>query len=377
MTRNITMFFRIIVAALMFGILPMAGQAAEIGKPRLEIVAQLKQRPGNIAVADDGRMFISVHPFDNPIDKVLELLPDGTTKPYPNDIWSKEPGPDGNGFANVIHLLAVGKLLYILDMGGPRVQPKLVVWNITDNKLERIWYLPNHVNTPQSFDQDFVLTPDQKWAFIADMGQVDLAAKAEPAIIVLNLETGAARRVLGTHASVRPAAKPMVAAGEQMKLTREGKELPLYLGLNPITIDPKGEWLYYSTMGQGLLYRILVHDLIDSALTPEALAQRVAVVGTKPPSDGMLIDGLQNIFITSVADGSIGIMNNQGRYSTWLRDPLLSWPDGLAFGPEGAIYVTVNQLHLASMFNKGEDKSTPPYMVLRILGGRPIEEKKN
>ena len=60
---------------------------------------------------------------------------------------------------------------------------------------------------------------------------------------------------------------------------------------------------------------------------------------------------------------------------SWVRDPLLSWPDGMAFGPDDGIYVTINQLHLAAPFNKGEDLSQPPYMLVRIMGGRPLPPK--
>lgn len=347
-----------------------------LGKPRLEIVAQMKQRPGNVAVADDGRMFVSVHPFDNPLYKVLEVTPDGTTKPYPNERWSQEPAGDGVGLGSVLHLMVRGNTLYMLDMGAPRVQPKLVAWDIKKNELQHIWYIPNHAITPQSFLQDFVLTPDDKNVFIADMGQADLAGKGDPAIVQLNLLTGEARRLMAGHATLRSSNKPMMAGGVPLKFSKDGKELPLYLGLNPITMDPKGEWVYYAPMGEGLLSRIRVKDLLDTTILPDALGKKAETVGIKPPSDGILIDGQQNVFVASVADGAIGVINNKGRYTTWLRDPLLSWPDGMAFGPDGGIYLTVNQLHLAASFNKGEDKSVPPYMLVRIMGGRPLEPKK-
>lgn len=40
--------------------------------------------PGNIAITPSGRKFLSVHGFYGQKQKIMELLSDGTTKPYPN-----------------------------------------------------------------------------------------------------------------------------------------------------------------------------------------------------------------------------------------------------------------------------------------------------
>jgi len=41
--------------------------------------------PGNIAITPSGRKFLSVHGFYGQKQKIMELLSDGTTKPYPNE----------------------------------------------------------------------------------------------------------------------------------------------------------------------------------------------------------------------------------------------------------------------------------------------------
>ena len=128
--------------------------------------------------------------------------------------------------------------------------------------------------TVQSFLQDFVVTPDQGWAVIADMGQADLPAKADPALVTLNLVTGEATRKLSGHPSVRPTDKAMQAGGAPVMAMANGREVSLFLGLNPITLDPSGTWVYFGPMSQGLLYRVKTSDLVNNALTADQLADR-------------------------------------------------------------------------------------------------------
>ena len=69
---------------------------------RLEVVAELSQAPGNIAVTPDGRFIISQHALYMPPHPVIELLPDGGTKPFPNEAWAVKPGKDGVGLTSVL-----------------------------------------------------------------------------------------------------------------------------------------------------------------------------------------------------------------------------------------------------------------------------------
>ena len=53
--------------------------------------------PGNLAIGPDGRMFMSVHEFYGPELRVVEVMPDGSTKPYPSETWARAPQDDGDG----------------------------------------------------------------------------------------------------------------------------------------------------------------------------------------------------------------------------------------------------------------------------------------
>ena len=88
----------------------------------------------------------------------------------------------------------------------------------------------------------------------------------------------------------------------------------------------------------------------------------------KPPSDGISIDREGNVYVTDVGEGAVGVSTADG-YRVLARDPRMIWPDGLAFGPDGLLYVTISQFGRMPLVNDGQDKGQPPYVVLRL---RPL-----
>ena len=60
-------------------------------------------------------------------------------------------------------------------------------------------------------------------------------------------------------------------------------------------------------------------------------------------------------------------MANPEGYRILVKDKsLLKWPDGMAFGPDGWLYVTVNQLNLHPLLNRGIEGGNPPYYLIRV-----------
>ncbi|WP_428982829.1 hypothetical protein [Paraglaciecola aquimarina] len=77
----------IAISALNFSV----AAADQMGQ--LEVVAKLNADtpPDNIAIGSDGRIFLSIHEFYNKSLRLVELLPNGVTKPYPNKEWAYAP----------------------------------------------------------------------------------------------------------------------------------------------------------------------------------------------------------------------------------------------------------------------------------------------
>ena len=91
--------------ALSLGTVATARLAAQEPSP-LEVVALLEQAPGNVAVTAGGRIIVSQHQFYDPIYRVVEVMGDGSTQPFPNEAWASAPGPDGRGMVAVLGIRA-------------------------------------------------------------------------------------------------------------------------------------------------------------------------------------------------------------------------------------------------------------------------------
>ncbi|WNG41183.1 hypothetical protein F0U61_51375 [Archangium violaceum] len=335
----------------------------------LEVVARLEQTPGNIAITPEGRIFLSQHPFGGPKHAVVELLPGGTTRPYPTEQWASAPGADGTGLQTVIGVESdKNGVLWILDNGkGGGEGAKLVGWDTRGETLVKTIPLPQPVAVPNSFLQDLVVDADRGVAVLSDMGRGDLVGESMPALVVVDLKAGQGRRVLQGHPSLQPEDVSLSVEGRKLTVPgKQGSPVEPRLGFNPIALDPKSEWLYFGSMSGETVWRVPMKDVIDPNQSPEALGKKVERYGKKAVSDGMSIDSAGNLYITDLGATAIGVTKPDGSYEPYVRDELLQWPDGLSYGPDGYFYVTVNQLHRHAVLNLGKAGTQPPFLVVRF-----------
>lgn len=326
----------------------------------IEVVAEFgtENPPGNIAVTPDGRLIMSQHQFFGTEYKVVEILSDGSVKPFPNAAWSSAPDANGIGLNNVLGVRAdQDGIVWLLDNPGEAESGRLIGWDTRRDRLHRIIYLAAPVIPENTFLNDFAVDLYHDAIYIADTAGGDNSA-----LIVVDLETGSARRVLAGHPAMQPEDIPMIIDGQEVTLGGN----PARIGVNPITLDPSNEWVYFGAMSARSLYRIRTQDLLDLSLAPAELAARIERFGDKPISDGITIDGSGNVYVTDITNDAIGVINPNGNYQILYQDEDLSWTDGFGFGPDNHIYVTVNQLHRSPALNQGENTAKPPFYLLRF-----------
>lgn len=337
----------------------------------VEVIAELQERPGNPAITPDGRILFSQQPLDTHEFKVVELRKDGAVVPFPNAEWARDR------FTGVIGIKAAADgRVWILDMGGEGREPRLVAWDTKANKLSREITIPEAVRRPNSFLQDFVIDERRGVITIADMTAGNLSGESHPALVAIDLKTGQARRLLEDHPSFRAEDRSVTIAGRALATKRpNGQVDEIRFGLNPIAIDPAGEWIYYGTVNGRTVWRLPAAAVADTHLDQATVARRIERYAEKRPSDGIAVDGSGRVFVTDVENSAIGIATPEG-YSTLVRDErLLAWPDGFAFGPSGSLYVTSNQLHRHPAVNRGEAEGRAPYYLLRLHPGSRTEKQ--
>lgn len=328
--------------------------------PQITVLGEFEQRPGNPAVGPEGTVYFSVHPFDTPEFKVMKLV-NGKGVPFPNPEISKS-------FARVIGIqIEKDGTLWVLDMGNENASPKLLGWNTKNNRLKAVHYLPNEVSVANSFHQDFAIDEKRRKAFIADMSRGNIIDESNPAIVIVDLETGQARRVLEGNKYLQPQSeKTMIAEGKPLTFTDDkGKSHPVELGLNPIAIDSQNEWVYFSTIHPGTLYRIKAEILGDFSKSNSEIATAITAFADKPSSDGIAADGQGRVYITNVAEKAINIADKNGT-RIWVRDSRFVWPDGVYVAPDGSLVATINQLNRAAPFNGGKSGAQKPFLIVRI-----------
>jgi sugar lactone lactonase YvrE len=326
----------------------------------IEEVAALSHPPGNVAVSRTGRVFVSLHPEGSPPMKVAELV-DGRPVPWPSPAF-QEPGDPG--FDTVLSLRIDRKgRLWTLDFARyGRGQPRLLAFDVETGEVVHRFDFPSDVAGLLSMLNDFQVDPGGETIYIADTSPI----VRHPALIVYDVGTHSARRVLDRHPSVRAADYVIQAPGRDMKIYGV---LPLRLGVDSIALDTRGEWLYYGPVTGDRLFRVRTSDLRDAALAPDALAARVEDYGPKPISDGLSIDGDDGVYLTDPEHSAVLRLGPDRTLLTIVKDDRLRWPDGLSFGPDGWLYLTCSALHEIMFRSGGAVAAHAPYHVFRFRPG--------
>jgi len=342
----------------------------KVSKP--EVYAEVSEAVGNIAYTPQGDVVYSQHPFFNPEIRVMKYdAKTKTSKPFPNLEWNTPRDTDDHYLSNVLGIRNdANGIIWMLDMGQRNaVTPKIVGWNTRTDKLERIYYLPQAALAKTSQPNDMVVDTKHGVFVIADEGIGNGGNGSKAALIIVDMKTGATRRLLEGTRTTLPENTPTVINGKTLSVN--GK--PLLVGCDGITADAAFEWLYYAPLNGSKIYRVRIEDLLNESITQDILDKRVETYSAKPNNGGLSIDTEGNLYLTGLEDKSVSVVLAKDRSVHKLTaDNKMLWPDGVSYNAaDGYMYVSAAQVHLGGAFNNGDNKAKAPFYIFRF---KPLAE---
>jgi sugar lactone lactonase YvrE len=225
-----------------------------------QLVARFAHQVTGVAVSERGRVFVNFPRWteDTPVS-VAEVMPDGALRPYPDAAWNAWRNVRRDELDAASHWVCVQSVvadgrgnLWGLDPAAPALDglvrggPKLVRIDLAGNRVAQVIRFDQSVAIPGAYLNDVRFSPDGRHAFITDAGQ-------RGALVVVDLTSGTARRVLDGHPSTQP--EPRVVVRTDGRPLRYPDGRPVLFAADSIALAGDG-YLYWKPLTGTTLYRI-------------------------------------------------------------------------------------------------------------------------
>ena len=349
----------------------------------LQQAAQFGHQVTGVTVSERGRIFVNFPRWteDAPLS-VAEVMKDGSLRPYPDERWNawrnvrRDELDPADHWVCVQSVVADGRgSVWVVDPAAPAVDglvpggPKLVRIDLATDRVARGIRFDQDVAIPGSYLNDVRFSDDGRYAYLTDSGQ-------RGALVVVDLASGKARRVLDGHPSTQP--EPGVVVNTDGKPLRYPDGRKVLFAADSIALSSDGAHLYWKALTGNTLYRIPTAALTTSGLAGEDVASRVQPYGKVGPSDGFWIGrGTDTLYVTAIEDNAIKArklsQGPAGALRTVVQDPRLRWPDTFSQGPDGSLYVTTSRIQDSAFFNRDAPPALPTQLwrLDRPRGGQP------
>lgn len=348
----------LLIAAVLAG---CASQERQL--PTLEIALQSKEQIWNAVAHFEGQTFVAGPRWTGGSGPQLSVFDSqGQRTSFPDQSWNAwASGQDPRkAFVNINALRLEKSLLWVVDtgaadFGGDPIPggAKLVAIDLVETRVVRTYPFSAEVARPGSYIDDVRFQGN--YAFLTDAGNAG--------IIVLDLLSGSARRVLDGHKSVSAGSdRDIVLSGQSVKAPGGSA---LRVNADPLEVSLDGQWLYYGPL-QGPWSKVRISDLTAPALTPAQLASRVEPFADLPPTGGTVMDAKGNLYFSDLAHDAIRVRRPDGRIETLIVDPRLHWVDAPFLDRNGMLWLPAAQMDRVSLFNDGTARVQWPMTIFLL-----------
>jgi hypothetical protein len=318
----------------------------ETADKELAAVASSRLQWTGVAVSKGGRIFTS---FPNRGSlhgvSVAEITDTTSFKSYPDELWNAWEGSAPESRLISVQSVFVDNMdfLWILDGANPERNgkftgvveggAKLLQVDLAVNRVVNIIRFNAPAITPSSVLSDVRIDESRRVAYIADSN--------EGALLIVDLESGQARRVLENDRSTRSENVSVMIDGSVP--TNEEKSSAAAQVKN-LALTPDRGWLYWRSSAAYSLYRINTDFLRDETMSPAQLADRTEEIKIKllPLSDGMIMGPDGTLYVGSMETHAVLGIRNNTFFRVKQNKDLLQWPSSFSIA-DGYLYALASQ----------------------------------
>jgi sugar lactone lactonase YvrE len=296
----------------------------EVSKQADSLTAQVQQvaefvgqQVTGVTVSTAGRIFVNFPRWRKGVDNsVVEITKNNQQIAFPNKEWNSwEIGNtvEDHKFIGVQSVVAFENMLYVLDTRSPLFgavldAPRLFVFDLSDNKLEKTYLLQKGSYYSNSYINDLRVDKKHNKIYCTDSGRAGL--------IVIDMTTGLTTRVLDNHFSTK---------AEQAYLTFGDKKWENTINSDGIALDTKNDLLYYHALTGYSLYSVSTKVLANG--TNKEVEKSVKLVAKTSAPDGMILDENGTLYFADLENNKIMYRKQDGSIHTLVEGEKIRWAD--------------------------------------------------
>jgi hypothetical protein len=366
-------------------------------------VYELDHVPANIAVDQEtSKVFFTFHPAAQhlpnelfptsvgcriaEIDKTKAL---GTTDPRAIRAFPSDEVQATMGNVHAIQVDTDKRLLWALDHGDGHVgsirEPRLFSVSLDTGRIEETYVFPNEDSGHFSHFGEMALSNDGRHIWIADRG----SRSGEPSIVVFDRNQYRSWRAFSGH---------HVTAHKEHTLRVNGMviALDLKLGVDSLDEDPSGEWVYFASHTDPIVWKVATKRLKDPAhyqdwALPDMEPHEHPIAAfNKTATESIIFDRHGQLFMADFEHSSIAVVETEplpdfyekkalahgkiGQVTTVVQDhEYLRWPHSMAISEtkhHEYLYITCSvshELDVKTEFQQSDHaEGQGPFHIMRL-----------